>query len=174
MPFTKWHNNRMLFHSEKGLTLYIKVQENQVVTSSTRSNCLFQHLCQMSPLPLGFGSPNRSGESASLHSLLHSLCASKSLILSHFTSCILIQRLVSLFPEQLITWQPTAYCGMAGQKQLKRTVTSSWKNIILCENCTQDRTSDLSPRHERFIFNYKSKLNARAPWGRFRSLLLLN
>ena len=40
------------FHSEKGLTLYIKVQENQVVTS-TRSNCLFQHLCQMSPFLSG-------------------------------------------------------------------------------------------------------------------------
>lgn len=48
------------------------------------------------------------------------------------------------------------------------------ENIMLSENCTQDRTSDLSPRYERFIFNYKSKLNVRAPWGRFRSLLLLN
>lgn len=40
------------------------------------------------------------------------------------------------------------------------------ENIMLSENCTQDRTSDLSPRHERFIFNYNSKFNVRAPWGK--------
>lgn len=39
------------------------------------------------------------------------------------------------------------------------------ENRMLSENCTRDRTLDLSPRHERFIFNYNSKLNVRLPWG---------
>jgi hypothetical protein len=59
-------------------------------------------------------------------------------------------------------------------KSAKKDSDFKLENIMLTENCTQDRTLDLSPGHERFIFNYKSELNVRASWGRFRSLLLLN
>ena len=162
------------FFSEKGLTLYIKEQENQVVTS-TRSNCLFQHLCQMSPFLSGIWfSYQVWGSLPRCTACNISLCASKSLILSHFTSCILIQRLVSLF--SLIANHLAAYSLLWHGRSKSAAKDSDFKleNIMLRENCTQDRTSDLSPRHERFIFNYKSKLNARPHWGRFRSLLLLN
>lgn len=102
-------------------------------------------------------------------------CAFQSQIVSHFSSCILIQRFVSLF--SWIANHLAANILLWHFKSAEKDSDFKLENRMLSENCTRHRTSDLSPRHERFIFNYNSKLNVRAPWGegeRFRSLLLLN
>lgn len=131
MPFAQWHNNKVLFSfwggKKKRLTLYIKYYRNQAVTS-THGSCLLPHLCQMSPFLSGVWSRYWIWGSMPYCTACNiSLCAFQSQILSHFPSCILIQRFVSLFPwianhlaANILLW----HCR---SRQLKRTVTSSWK-----------------------------------------------
>lgn len=93
-----------------------------------------------------------------------SLCAFETQIPPHFTSCILIERLGSVLSWIANRWQSTSSDGVQ-VKSAEKDSDFKLENIILSENCTRHRASDLSPRHERFIFNYTSELNVRCPEG---------
>lgn len=123
---------------------------------SAHSRCLLYHLCQM-PCFLSRAWMDL-GEYSLLLDLKHqSLCLWDSD--SSSFHLMYINREISL-SWIVIHCQSASNDGMQ-VKSAEKDSDFKLENIILSENWTQYRISDLSPRLERFIFNYKSELNVR-------------